>query len=304
LHRTVSKIVMIRFPNDEFWFIVDMICSIFSIFGSIYLIKSCAKSSRQENPAVKFVLATGLATLLFSAANILSAYQPTFVGTSNTNSCMTEAILRQISCVFTIIFSTCLAIIASKAATSNRDFNCERYFGVSAFLGLFIGVLLCSGPVFLPKYIIFSNGPLYCWIGPDFSDSNKQKLIIVLIYQALPVLISSIITLVSYFSIKKGMRNLSESLSKSDIRTSTLWWYPVALFISLIPGIIYVIWEFYRPAAIWSKFMHLALPHSIGFTYAILYGIQEKLYSEENEYNSSNESSRENPHNISLMKMF
>ena len=275
-----------------------MICTIFSILGSIYIIKFCSKASSQENTAVKFILAMALADLVFSATNILSAFQPAVVGPCQTSLCTTEAVIRQISYMYTILFSACSAILASKAATPMRSFNPHLLFRSSIIIGGLIGLILCLGypflfspiltfknsPVVFSDYIIFSNGPLYCWIGYSPSATTSQKLTVILIYQALPILLGSIITIHSYRYVMKVFKALPDTLlSKMDFKASTLWWYPAALFVSLIPCVIYTTLELYRPPAVWAKFIHLVLPHSIGFTNAIVYGVQHKLYYSEED---------------------
>ncbi len=136
---------MIFFPNDKFWFFIDMLCTIFSILGSIYIIKFCSKSSHQENPAVKFIFAMALSDLIFSATNILSAFQPAVTGPCQTKLCTTEAVIRQISYMYTILFAACSAILASKAATPMRSFNPHLLFRLSLIIGAFIGLVLCLG---------------------------------------------------------------------------------------------------------------------------------------------------------------
>jgi len=126
---------------------------------------------------------------------------------------------------------------------------------------------------------VIAEGPFYCWFTYSSHSSNFEKILLTVTFQGLPVIIALILTLVSYFLVKKQIKNLSRgALENSYLRVLKVFWYPVILFVVFVPTVVDCVRRIYveeRP--MWMNAVFLVLPHSIGFLHAVLYGIQTKF---------------------------
>ena len=134
--------------------------------------------------------------------------------------------------------------------------------------------------MFFPAHLAYRYGPLYCFIGYNPAlVSNYEKMLILILYQSLPIVLGSLISLKSYLNVINQLKELPKCIIEDmNIKVYSLLWYPLVLFVSLIPCQIYTAIELYSNPPLWAKFIHLMLPHSIGLTNLILYGYQRKLY--------------------------
>lgn len=124
-----------------------------------------------------------------------------------------------------------------------------------------------------------------------------------MIFQGLPVIIGLFVTLVAYIRLFKRFKRISQALlGDSRIVMYRVLWYPAVLFLTFVPNVAVVIAAIYIPnLPLWANALHLVLPHSIGFTNALLYGIQTKLYKtgyqeSDDERSIDFEAGRENPY--------
>lgn len=138
---------MLRFadiPDAQLLWGLDLLATSLSFFGSLWMILHCFKAQSPKSLSLKLIAAIGCADLLYSIANILSNFQKDELFSENTSMfdlCVVEAILRQVSYVLTIFFSTCVAVASYSAACPRRKrFNENLFFWFS----LFIGLAICS----------------------------------------------------------------------------------------------------------------------------------------------------------------
>jgi len=115
-------------------------------------------------------------------------------------------------------------------------------------------------------------------------DSAIVRFFIIMFYEGFAVIIGTALTLRAYLHVIKEIKTLPEGLvSQLNIKVYALLWYPAVLFGSFIPCFIDSLYRLSRPdgetVPNWIIGIHIVLPHSIGFTNAIVYGIQRKLYS-------------------------
>jgi len=120
----------------------------------------------------------------------------------------------------------------------------------------------------------------------------EDKLLISMVFHGLPVIVGLIISLIAYsLAIKKLQEISQEFLDESKITIYRVLWYPGVLFLTFVPNVTMIIYVIYSEPPIWMTALHLYLPHSIGFSNALLYGIQTKLYrtNYEDKENTSTE---------------
>jgi len=100
------------------------------------------------------------------------------------------------------------------------------------------------------------------------------------IYEAIPILAGLIITLIGYIKAIKRIRELPQHIvEQTEIGVYKLLWFPLVLFVTFLPSVVNnFIGIFIKDIPPWVCGLHLGLTHSIGFTNAIVYGFQRKLY--------------------------
>jgi len=262
--------------QNDIWYTLDLLVSNLSLLGGLVMAYFCYKTPAPRSTSVKFMMAIALSDVLLSISNIMSAFE----SDNNPAYCATEAMIKQASFLLTIIFSTGTAIVAAKSSQPSA-FNSKMFFVRTAFFGIVFSILFSLGPKIFPEYLEYTGKSLYCAI--RYSDNITEKawqFTIQVVYQGMPIIIGTILSLQAYLFIIKQLKTLPKALVKEmNVNVYGLLWYPFLLFVLLIPCQVYTAYEILtdRPP-LWAKFIHLVLPHSIGFANAIVYGVQRKLY--------------------------
>jgi len=101
-----------------------------------------------------------------------------------------------------------------------------------------------------------------------------------MLYEGLPVILGTLVTLLGYLNVVKRMRDIPKDFfEKMDISLYQVLWYPIILFITFVPIVIENIIRIYEPdRPTWKKALTLTFTHAIGFLNAVVYIIQRKLY--------------------------
>lgn len=120
------------------------------------------------------------------------------------------------------------------------------------------------------------------------NGSVPLKLVVLAIYEAIPILVGSLVTLKAYLHIIKEINTLPKTvLEQIDVRVYRLLWFPLVPFLTnflcLIDNFVDLFDHERDPLSIWKKIAHLMIPHSIGLVNAVLYVVQKKLYSSAKE---------------------
>ena len=92
-----------------------------------------------------------------------------------------------------------------------------------------------------------------------------------------PVFLGLTVTFFGYLLAIKKVRELtSASLYQVDVNVYKLLWYPLIVFITFVPGLIDNLVSTSQNVKLSFGFeaAHLTLTHSIGFTNALVYGLQ------------------------------
>jgi len=126
----------------------------------------------------------------------------------------------------------------------------------------------------LTNFVEYQNSDLYCQITFPRDATYGWILAVKLIYVGIPTILGTLITFGSYLLTMKDIK----SMSKSSTAPYKLFWYPVLMFLTFTPCFVYSFTTAYlrKDENIVIKTLHLVLTHSIGFTNAILYGVQLK----------------------------
>ncbi len=105
-------------------------------------------------------------------------------------------------------------------------------------------------------------------------------VIVRVIYEAIPICVGLIITLVGYTKAIRKIRELPQHIvEQTEIGVFKLLWFPLVLFVTFVPSMVNnFIGIFIHDIPPWVTGLHLGFTHSIGFTNAIVYGFQRKLY--------------------------
>ncbi len=132
-----------------------------------------------------------------------------------------------------------------------------------------------------------SEGPLFCWYTSTETASKASKYLILMIFQGLPILIGLFITLLGYGLAIRTIKKLPEVLVKaSGFNVYQVLWYPAILFISFVPAFINSLFtqdDDIETPTVWIVALNLGVTHMIGFTNALLYGLQRNSFHKERE---------------------
>ena len=126
-------------------------------------------------------------------------------------------------------------------------------------------------------------GPYFCWYGTTSQASESRSLLITMIHQGFPIILGIATTLIGYLLTLKTTKQLPKQfLSYLGFNPYHLLWYPVVFFISFTPSLVHTIYSIYHPqdTFVLIQALHIGLKHPIGFTNALVYGLQRNLYKE------------------------
>jgi len=131
-------------PSANILWTLDLIATILSFFGSLWIIFCCLKAPSPKSLSLKIIAAIGCADFLYSLANILSNFEKNVLfidDPEDFNLCVMEAILRQVSYVLSIFFSTCAAVASYYSVCPTRRLHKTIFFCIVMVLGLIIPAL-------------------------------------------------------------------------------------------------------------------------------------------------------------------
>ena len=120
---------------------------------------------------------------------------------------------------------------------------------------------------------------MYCEIGSPPSSTKTVQLVILIVTEGIPILAAIFITFFAYILTIKRLKILPRGLlRKLGVHTGKLFWYPAVLILTFAPCIAYsfTLKSLGSDGSLIVKAIHLMLTHAIGFTNAVVYGIQTK----------------------------
>jgi len=264
------------------WVTVDIVATTLSIAGSLIMGYFCLMFLRHTRSVqVRIIFSIAMSDFIFSISNALSNFEK---GETVGLLCQSEAIIRQGGYFMTIYFTVIAGIFASRVSKLQTEESKLRFFHKSIAYGLLLCFITLLGPFIFRKEVAIRNGPLYCEINFAHENTVLMKFLILMFYEGFPMIIGTILTLKSYLHVIREIKALPECLiSQLNVKVYSLLWYPIVLFASFLPCLLDSLYRFSRPAdemvPFWIIGLHILLPHSIGFTNALVYGVQRKLYS-------------------------
>ena len=117
--------------DGELLFNLDLIASILSTLGSLLMCYFCYRTPAPRTISIKFIFAIAIADLFYSIANLMSVFER--IETLGL-LCMVEAVTRQSSFTFSILFSACTAVVSYKASLPHSTFDRTKFFNLSVFV--------------------------------------------------------------------------------------------------------------------------------------------------------------------------
>ncbi len=106
-------------------------------------------------------------------------------------------------------------------------------------------------------------------------------------YKGFFIFLGLIITIFSYILVIKKTKELpADVLSAVKFNYYYVLWYPAVFFLTFAPNLLDNILRIYSPGrSIWLQAAHLVLTHSVGFSNALVYGLQRKIIKTSYEQN-------------------
>ncbi len=124
------------YPNFYLLWYIDLVATLLSLCGSLWMIVSGLKIRPPRSLSLKLILSIAFSDFMYSVANLLSNFE----NKTGKEWCHAEAVLRQCSFFLSIYFSTCTAIASYYAAFPRRRINKSRSF---YFIAVVFGILSC-----------------------------------------------------------------------------------------------------------------------------------------------------------------
>jgi len=281
-------------PNEtrEFtYWLINIFTTILSILGSIWTTYFCLKLRSSQNYSMKLILAITIADFVYSIINFISIFE------NNTwdKACAVQSLLREWSLQMTLFFSTCLALLCYKCAKYGSRYDQALFFRKCVIIGIFIYLWL-NGVFYLTDELTWTRES-YCHliINKDITSEAIKKFVS-LVYFGLPIIVELVVIIVTYFLLDREIRSsLKEStleMDDSGVSLKKLLWYPAIQFITFATRFLDSLTKAYfgEDSTFYFvvKIIHILSTHSIGFTNAVLYGIQMKQYYRKMYIESSN----------------
>ena len=131
-----------------------------------------------------------------------------------------------------------------------------------------------------PNYIIYDTDPQYSWVKYADSLSDVQKVLVLMVLEGIPIILGIAITLKAYlFTIRELEEFPQTLLDHANIKPYKLLLYPALIFITFIPMLIHnIAMIFVDRTPEWSLTIHIFLTNIVGFTNALVYIFQRRLY--------------------------
>jgi len=285
-------------PHAALLYNLDLVSTILSTIASVWMVYSCFKLPSPKNTSLKLIMAVAVADLFYSFANIMSNFQTP----GNDDFCIFEAYVRQAAFLLSMFFSTCIAIASYKISALQINSTRNSFFAYS----LLIGVVLCALQFGIPYSFHFfisinrnrfffsgdefvvSRGPFFCWLTHDNDSSKTVQLMVIMFYKGFFIILGLIITICSYILVIKKTKELPAGvLTAVKFNYYYVLWYPAVFFLTFAPNLLDNILRIYYPGRpVWLQAAHLVLTHSVGFSNALVYGVQRKILKTNYEENA------------------
>jgi len=271
-------------PEANLLYNIDLVITILSVIGSLVLCFLCLRVPSPTTLSLKFILAISIADFFYSIANVLSIFEEK----TTFKLCWTEANIRQVSFILSIFFSACTAIAFYRGSTGTHKPQAQLQFFKKCVT---ICPLICllgsvSGPFWFPKHVHIESGPINCSVESVKEASMRSRLVVEMLYRGVPIMVGLVVTVIGYLGALRKIRNWQKSsgierrlINQLDLSSSKLLWYPAASILIFLPSAIDPIVDIFsdeRP--LWVRALRMAIPHSIGFTNALVYIVLRKLY--------------------------
>ena len=105
-----------------------------------------------------------------------------------------------------------------------------------------------------------------------------------MLLEGIPIILGLLVLLIGYITTFISTRRMPKYLlAQLDFNPYHLFWYPVVFFVTFSPGLINRIYMVYKPGGHSEilEALYLGFKHLVGFSNAIVYGLQRDLYKKE-----------------------
>ena len=119
-------------------YITSLTTTILSIVGSLLLSYYCLRKKRKTT-GVMLIFALGVSNLFYSIASLALVLR---TEGDDAKCAQTEALLRQLFFVFSIFWTSSIAMLHYKITTPGKEFNQKDFFRKSFVIGFLVSLLL------------------------------------------------------------------------------------------------------------------------------------------------------------------
>ena len=131
---------------------------------------------------------------------------------------------------------------------------------------------------FVPA-ISFVNADYFCYYTSIPSSDKSTKVMIRTVFDVTPAFIMFAITALMYIKAVKNVRIMEGQTLQKGMNLNKLFWYPAVQFFTFLPGFVDSYFSLSNHIFAFHA-AHLFFTHCIGFSNALVYGIQQKKHIE------------------------
>jgi len=271
-------------------FIANLLATILSIIGSVWMSYSCFKTRPPRSDTLKLILFIALSDVLYAVANLIS-------NTSleeNVIVCNMEGFLREFFLVMSVCLAASMAALCYQKSIQNRRGSFlllqlrepSNFTFYSIIVSGCICLVLSAIPLIFRDLVIYKMTNVHCYVdAANVQSSKMERIWLLLVFEGVPLLMGCIFTFaVYYLALKKAKQSLGLLIRAQGFNSYKLLWYPTLLFCVYVPSLIDNIMTIFNPdTKLLIEILHVLITHSIGFFNAVFYGLQEKSLAQHNQ---------------------
>jgi len=155
------------------------------------------------------------------------------------------------------------------------QYHVLRFYSLLVRLNFNILPLLTSHRSQFVPAISFVNADYFCYFTSIPQSDKSTKVLIRTVFDVIPAFIMFAITVFMYLKAVKNVRIMEGHTLQKGMNLNKLFWYPAVQFLTFLPG--FVDSYFSLSSHIFAfHAAHLFFTHGIGFSNALVYGLQQK----------------------------
>jgi len=243
-----------------------------SLVASFTMTVLCLRKLKSNRKFIQLILGIACSDLVYSISNILSSVNQVEL------ICYGEAIIREWSFNFSLLFVIAIAILCWRSSLSEVP-DQSKYAKRVLFIGSAVYFMLTCPIFLLEDYVTVVNNGLWCFISYQDGIGIQEKMFVRAIYDWIPDAAFIMIALACFF---KNFRFIIGQDGQEGFERIRLFGYSLIIFLIMLPTLFDNFFRiYYQCDDTWLIVLHIVLTHSAGTLNALFYGWQQKILRRE-----------------------